>query len=426
MTDVAVFQDPDLLTLFETYTASPTSIGAHYAQAAEKAKSNDPLIVATGSDIALYPGSGAPPMIEGFRLSTRGFKEMAGVSHLGPAMATLARLKELDDSGVWRADAEALLASTRCARAANTEALWRDAISVAAFAGREAAIASMIDYSCRITERVLERALADDAYLTAAHLRADYFDGPADDLPVPFNRVMVATFFLTGMDISCRLINWFDEIDLDWERAMVIVAGRAGRPTSGVTRDSNSVAGTIEAASRGRLPAANLLIAPHAPVFSMFDGTNLDEVAALEHDYRLLWAQTLATFDLGELMFAGYPCFRAQSQSRPTLTRETRSVDSMPAISSPTDWVAMTTRLRVVLEDPRQLLSGAVTDYAAELLIAAGNDPLAVTVPGLDGEPYPKPTDRDSAIRNQRPTSRRELSDASAISDEPTEGGAHQ
>ena len=399
---MAAFQNPDLIKLFETYTASPTSIGAHYAQAAEKARSNDPLIVATGSDIALYPGSGATPMIEGFRLSTRGFKEMAGVSHLGPAMATLARLKELDDNGPWRADADALLASTRAARTANSEALWRDGICVSAFAGREAAIASMIDYSCRVTERVLERALADDAYLTAERLRVDYFDGPTDHLPVPFNRVMVATFFLTGMDISYRLINWFDKIDLDWERAMVIVAGRAGRPTSGVTRDSNSVAGTIEAASRGRLPAAHLLIAPHAPVFSMFDGTNLDEVTALEHDYRLLWAQTLATFDLGEAMFAGYPRFCPQLQSRPTLTAEAGSVDSMPTITSPTDWLAMTTRLRVVLEDPRQLLSGAVTDYAAELLIAVGNDPRAVNVPGLDGESYPESTKK------------------------PNEGGTHQ
>jgi hypothetical protein len=351
---------------------------------------------------------------------------MAGVSHLGPALATLARMKELDGNGTWRTDAEALVESTRSARAANSEELWRDCISVAAFAGREAAIASMIDYSCRLTERVLERALVDDAYLTAERLRTDYFDGPADNLPVPFNRIMVATFFLTGMDISSRLIAWFDDIDLDWERTMVIIAGRAGRPTSGVTRDSNSVAGTIDAASRGRLPAAHLLIAPHAPVFSMFDGTNLDEVASLEHEYRLLWAHTLATFDLGELMFSGYPCFRRRQQLRPAVTAATESVDSLPRISNGSDWVAMTTRLRVVLEDPRQLLSGAVTDYAAELLIAAGNDPRAVTVPGLDGEAYPEPSIRDSAIGNQRPMPRPELSDASAISDEPSQGGAHR
>jgi hypothetical protein len=60
----------------------------------------------------------------------------------------------------------------------------------------------------------------------------------------------------------------------------------------------------------------------------------------------------------------------------------------MPAIAGPDDWFAMTSRLRVVLEDPRQLLSGAVTDYAAQQLVEHGNDPTKLTVPGLDGEPY--------------------------------------
>jgi hypothetical protein len=41
------------------------------------------------------------------------------------------------------------------------------------------------------------------------------------------------------------------------------------------------------------------------------------------------------------------------------------------------------------MEDPRQLLSGAVTDYASRQLVENGNEPLAITVPGLDGEPYP-------------------------------------
>jgi hypothetical protein len=41
------------------------------------------------------------------------------------------------------------------------------------------------------------------------------------------------------------------------------------------------------------------------------------------------------------------------------------------------------------MEDPRQLLSGAVTDYASRMLVEHDNDPLAIAVPGLDGEPYP-------------------------------------
>lgn len=72
-----------------------------------------------------------------------------------------------------------------------------------------------------------------------------------------------------------------------------------------------------------------------------------------------------------------------------TVTRADEVITEQPRIRSPKDWFTLVTRLRLVMEDPRQLLSGAVTDYAAQQLIEHGNDPLAVTVPGLDDEPYP-------------------------------------
>jgi hypothetical protein len=388
----AAFESAELIDLFLAYSASPDSIGAQFVRAAAQASADDPLIVATGTDLALFPGGGRPPEVESFRVSTRGFKELAGVSHLGPALATLARMKELDADGPWRAGAEELLAAVRTARSANTEPLWRDRIAVGAFVGREAAIATMIDYSCEVTERIIERALDDGAYLTAETLRRDYLEGPAEHLPVPFNRVMVGTFFLAGMDIAHRIITWFDSLEMPWERAMVIIAGRQGRPTAGVTTDTNSVAGVIEAASRGRLPARHLLIAPHAPVFPMFDGSNLDAVAALEQEYRQLWSGVIATSELGGQMFDGFPHFAPPSRGASTIGSATKSVTGMPTISRPDDWRALITRLRVVLEDPRQLLSGAVTDYASRQLVDNGNRPSAVTVPGLDGEPYPQRT----------------------------------
>ena len=70
--------------------------------------------------------------------------------------------------------------------------------------------------------------------------------------------MMVATFFLTGMDLAHRLIGWFDRIDLPGSGTMVSSPAEIGRPTAGVTRDSNSVAGVILSASRGRLPIGHL------------------------------------------------------------------------------------------------------------------------------------------------------------------------
>ncbi|HEY0933812.1 MAG TPA: DUF5624 domain-containing protein [Trebonia sp.] len=402
----AGFESSELIDLFTTYTASRNSIGAHLAQAAVRAAEHDPLLVVTGTDLVLYPGSGEAPVIEPYRLGTRGFKELAGISHLGPAVATVARLRELagdgceadagdgcDQPGGWRADGRQLLDATKAARAANSSELWRDQLAVRAFAGREERIAAMIDYSCRLTERFLGRALADPAYLTMANVRRDYLEGPADDgdLPVPFNKIMIATFYLTGMDIAHRLIGWLGSAGIDWARAMVIIAGRAGRPTAGVTQESHSIAGVVRAVSRGRLAPERVFIAPHAPVFPPHDPARNDTspVRDLEPGYRQLWAALHATSDLAAGMFEGYPRFAASPAEQATIGADTATVHAKPAVKGPDDWFAFVTRLRVVMEDPTQLLSGAVTDYASTELVGHDNDPSAVTVPGLDGEPYP-------------------------------------
>jgi hypothetical protein len=402
----ATFESPELVDLFTTYTASPDSIGAHLAQATARETEHDPLLVVTGTDLALYPGGGAAPVIEPYRLASRGFKELAGISHLGPALATLARLRELANANGanadganadgWRADAARLLDVTKAARAASSTALWRDHIAVRAFAGREESIAAMVDYSCLLTERFLQRTLDDPAYLTMSAVRRDHLEGPAshDDLPVPFNKVMIATFYLTGMDIAHRLITWLDAAGVDWARAMVIFAGQSGRPTAGVTQESHSVAGIVRAVSRGRLAPERVFIAPHAPVFPPYDPAGKDSSAAraLEVGYRQLWAGLRATSGLAAGMFEGYPRFAARSAEQPAIGPDTASVHAKPALKGPGDWLALVTRLRVVMEDPTQLLSGAVTDYASSELVAHANDPSAVTVPGLDGEPYPRLT----------------------------------
>ena len=400
----ATFESPELVDLFTTYTASPDSIGAHLAQATARETEHDPLLVVTGTDLALYPGGGAAPVIEPYRLASRGFKELAGISHLGPALATLARLRELasanggngaNDDG-WRADAARLLAAAKAARAASSTPLWRDQIAVRAFTGREERIAAMIDYSCLLTERFLQRALDDPAYLTMSAVRRDHLEGPAShgDLPVPFNKVMIATFYLTGMDIAHRLITWLDAAGVDWERAMLIFAGQSGRPTAGVTQESHSIAGVVRAVSRGRLAAERVFMAPHAPVFPAYDPAEADssQARAMEVGYRRLWAGLRATSGLAAGMFEGYPRFAARAAQQPAIGPDTASVHAKPALKGPDDWFALVTRLRVVMEDPTQLLSGAVTDYASSELVAHANDPSAVTVPGLDGEPYPRLT----------------------------------
>jgi len=387
----SVFESRGLMELFTTYTASPDSIGAHLAQVCARNTEQDPMLVVTGTDLALYPGGGAAPIIEPYRLASRGFRELAGISHLGPALAALVKMRELEPDGLWRADAVRLLRACTAARAATSVRLWRDELAVVAFAGREESIAAMIKYSCRLAERFLRQALDDPGHLTMAAVREEFLEGPAEALPVPFNKVMIATFFLTGLDIAHRLIAWLDGVDIPWERAMVIFAGQVGRPTAALTRESHSIAGVVQAASRGRLASEQVFIAPHAPVFPPFDPASGDvsAAAALEQTYRQLWAVLSVTSELGGQMFEGYPRFEPLSAEMVSLGPDSASVHEKPAVTGPDDWYAMITRLRVVMEDPRQLLSGAVTDCASSQLLAVANDPAAVTIPGLDGEQYP-------------------------------------
>jgi hypothetical protein len=117
---------------------------------------------------------------------------------------------------------------------------------------------------------------------------------------------------------------------------------------------------------------------------------DLSEVAVVEQPLRRIWFNTRATVELGQLMFAGYPRYSPARVAEPDVADHSMTeVSEMPVILGPDDWRAMTTRLRVVLEDPRQLLSGCVVDYAVSQLLATDNDPTQVVVPGLDGTHYP-------------------------------------
>ncbi|POX54972.1 DUF5624 domain-containing protein [Streptomyces sp. Ru72] len=387
---MAANESPELVDLFTTYTAGPTSIGSHLTRTAAADTADAPLIVATGTDFALYPGGGKPPTVEGFRFSTKGFKELAGVSHLGPAVATLVQLREKYADPGWRNETERLLTEVRRSREANSAELWRDTIAVETYRGREQAIADMADYTFAVTDRFLSAALEDETRLNATALRTDYLKKGTAEGHGTVNHMMIATFFLTGLDISRRIIHWFREQQIDWSRAMVVIAGKQGRPTAGVTWNTSSVATMLLGASGYQLPLERLYMAPHAPTFTTPLDGDLSKVAALEQPLRQIWSNTRATVELGDLMFPGLPRYAPGRLAVPDISDPSvTEISEMPVIHGPDDWRAMTTRLRMVMEDPRQLLSGSVTDYAVSQLVAADNNPAKVTVPGLDNVTYP-------------------------------------
>lgn len=386
-------QIPEFLKLYETYTAGGDSIGAHMTALAGARLADAPLLVATATDFVLYPGSGREPEVEGYRLGARGFKELAAVSHLGPAVATIQRMRDLDPhGGLWREEALRLIGACEVVRGVNSPSMWRERVAVPAHAGRQVAIANLVDYACALTERYLQRALARPESFTAADMREHYLEatGAAVAATVPMNKVMIATFFLVAMDTGHRVIAWFDRHAIDWSRAMVLIVGQQGRPTAGVTWATNAVCANIRGASRWKLPLERVYIAPHAPAMELPRPVDMALVKGFEAPMRRLWAYTREIGEIGARMYEGYARFAPGAGRLPALDPAARQVTELPAIAHAEDWTAFNTRLRVIMEDPRQLLAGCVVDYVIDQLQAHDNDPARVHVSGLDGVDYPR------------------------------------
>jgi Domain of unknown function (DUF5624) len=381
---------PEFKRLYSIFTPDAASIGGHLNSLKARLSADDPLLVTTGSDIIIFPGSGREPLMESFRNSTRGFVELTSISHLGVAVPFIVRMRELGDPA-WEADAHRLIEQIVKVRAINTEAYWRDTVAVTAWSGVESKITDLVDYSCAVTLDFLTRGLADHSRLTFDYLRNHYLD-PVNsaDVPVPINDMMAGTFGLVFLDIGHRIIAWLRNQEFDWQRLMVIVSGRAGRATAGLTWPTNSMCHLLWRASDEKLPPERLYIAPHAPSLVLDDLRDEASRAALEAQFRQIWFSTRVTVEVGREMFEGYPAFEPAINSAPVIDANTRSIGEMPAVRSPDDRRAVMTRLRFVMEDPAQQLANSVAHYIIDQLCASNNRPADVTVAGFSNVTYPR------------------------------------
>ncbi|KAK7755363.1 hypothetical protein SLS62_002589 [Diatrype stigma] len=385
----AQYISPEFQTLFNAFTGSDTSIGSQYQNASTTIQASNPLIVGTAEDIIFYPGDGGDPAHLPYRYGTAGFIEITSTSHLGPAIGALAGLYALDPEGQsWRDAATNLLNATTAARGANSPALWRDQLQVPAWEGRETSISDMVSYACDVTIRLLDAVLADPTKLSYEFLRDNYFNSTGGELgaTIPMNSVMTATFFLEALNQALEIKTLLDQHEIDWTKLMVLIDGQLGRETAGVVMSSNTLAQTF-LKLHPELPVDRIYIAPNGLVPNVTD-TSPDGLRVFEPELRLLWGGLRGLVTLAGNMFAGFPAYQVATGTYPVINATTPYVSDLPAISGPDDYLALTTRIRVTLEDPRQPLSGSVADFAGQSLYDAGGNATKVVVPGLDGYDY--------------------------------------
>lgn len=383
------YVSPEFMALFSAYAGGPGSIGYQFRNISAQKQSSNPLIVATAENMVLYPGNGEDPVYMNYRYGSAGFIEITAISHLGPAISSLAEIRAFNpESEQWRIYAEKLLNATQATKTANSETLWEDLLRVEGWQGREDRIAAMVNYACDLTIRLLRTVLADPEKLTADFVRENYLDATSSELDayIPMNAVMIATFYLSAVEGALATQRVISEHDIDWTRVMILINGQTGRDTAGVVMSTNTLA-QMFLKSHPELPAERIYISPHGLVPNITD-TSPEFLRQFESELRNLWGAHRGYVDLAGKMFAKYPAYRVAENNLPVINSSTTHVSELPAVAGPDDWLALTTRLRVTLEDPRQPLSGCITDYATQQLFEAGWDVSQVIVPGLDGYDY--------------------------------------
>jgi Domain of unknown function (DUF5624) len=369
---------PVFQSLFDAYTSHPASIGMQLTHLRDRQDAADPLLVCTGSDMVLFPGSNQPPRVESFRRTTRGFIELAAVSHIPLAVGWLLRMREISpEDTLWRESARGLMQIIRDVQAVNTVLLWRDEIAVEAWRGLETRIVALVEYSCAATLPVLEDLLRGESMLGFEWLRREYLDPPHSSvMPVSMNEMMFATFALTFLDIGSRITRWLRDQVSDWSRLMVLFSGRSGRPTAGLTWETNNLCYLIEKASRATFERDRLYIAPHAPAIDVAIAADHNRSADLESQFRTLWFNIRAGVEMGSKLFGNASSWPQDSRC------------SMSTATGGYDRSQLRAQLRLVLEDPRQLLSNVAASYVIDQLAAHDNEPSKVFIPGFSDVDY--------------------------------------
>jgi hypothetical protein len=221
-------------------------------------------------------------------------------------------------------------------------------------------------------------------------LRASFLD-PIDStaVPIPLNDVMVATFTLTFLDIAHRMIRWLRSQNLNWPRLMILLSGKSGRPSAGLTWQTNNNCHLLWRASERRISPENVQITPHGPTLALSDLQNSHRVAEIERQVREVFLHLRANIDLARMMFEGYPAFVKNIEEPPVVDATTKSLHAMPRLRSPDDRLTAITRLRFVMEDPTQLLSNSVAHFVIDQLCEHDNRPELVVIPGFSNVSYP-------------------------------------
>jgi hypothetical protein len=335
-----------------------------------------PLVLVIGSDIYVYDAkTGARLSETQFRADRdSGFFEVTAISHIGPALGYLAQIKANGDAR-WKERLDSLRKDTAAVRVVNARAKdnWLDQLNLPAWNPHKAAIRNMVDYACATTLNYID-SLGDGSRFTVADVNDRFFNGTSADYPIPFDNVMIGTFMLDVLRGATEVRDALARLKLDWPRAMVLVASRAGtNVSSGLTAGTNWLVLFMEAVSGFTLPADRIKIVPYAEIRPSLGKPQL---AASDLDYYVqrVWGPLFYRKTIADEVFASFATIYLPD--RPPLPGDYY-------VTNANDIDQFMIRLKHSLRDAREMLSNTVAFWMVPELAHKNWDPGAVDIPGL-------------------------------------------
>ena len=377
---------PEFMNLFFDFTgteepdypAGQPTLGQMLTQSviAREVNAPGPLVLVVGSDIYVYESRGGTLLGHArFRADrTSGFYELTAISHIGPALAYLAQIKENGDAR-WKTRLASLRAHTAQVRALNQRATnnWLDRLNQPAWSARKAQIRNMVDYACARTLDYIDSLGEGDGF-TATGVNDAFFYGTSAQYPIPFVNVMIGTFMLEGLRGAVDGRDALVHLDLDWAHAMVLVSSRAGtNVSSGLTEGTNWLVALLKAASGFNLPDDRIKIVPYAQIRPSVGQPQLLS-ADLDYYVQRVWGPLFYRKIVSDQVFASIPTIYLPD--RPPLPGD-YFVTQAGAIDQ------FMIRMKHSLRDAREMLSNTVAFWMVGELASKHWDPSAVDIPGL-------------------------------------------
>lgn len=345
-------------------------------QASSSTAQDGPLILFINSNLYIYDNARNQLLALDMRTSPdTGFYELTAISHVGPALAYLAFMKQQGGTS-WLNGLKQLKKNLIAVKKINAKPNnnWIERVNAPSWKPYRKQINSMVDYACSMAGNYINRVLNNPDAFNMNDLQTHFLEGNTD-YPIPYNNVMIGTFMLTAYESMNRIHDAIASVDIDWKKAKVLIRFVAGSNiTAGVSVNSRSnwLVPFIVGLSKNQLSRQRIFISPYADVKPSLGQKKLS--ADDFNYYNYAWSRTYNRVRIANAVFTNITSIFIPQ--RPVIPGDFR-YSREPSIN---DFLM---RLKYSLANPTEMLANTVAFWMSGELHANHWDLSKVEIPGF-------------------------------------------